>query len=208
MFRGFVNDLTSALMKACAVFVLLGVLPIAGGAQVVPDTTRPRSDSVARAAQTDSLRPPLSPGRAFLSSLILPGLGQSRLNRAVPGAIYAGFEAFAITMLLKAKNDLRIAEALVADVIVNRYRVDPVTGAPVLDENGQFVPLDTVPNRFDQERVDSRKTLVEDWIAVLVFNHLFAGADAFVASLLWDLPARVGMRKLPRGVGLGLSVRW
>jgi hypothetical protein len=206
-----VNDLTSSLTKACAVFavVLFGALPIAGGAQVVPDSTRPRTDPSARTqAQTDSLRPPLSPGRAFLTSLILPGLGQSRLNRAVPGAIYAGFEAFAITMLLKARNDLRIAEALAADVIVNGYRVDPVTGAPVLDEDGQFVPLDTVPNRFDQERVESRKTLVEDWIAVLVFNHLFAGADAFVASLLWDLPARVGMRKLQRGIGLGLSVRW
>ena len=33
-------------------------------------------------------------------------------------------------------------------------------------------------------------------------------ADAFVASLLWDLPARVGVRYQPGRVGLGLSVRW
>jgi hypothetical protein len=150
----------------------------------------------------------VSPGRAFLTSLFVPGLGQSRLGRQLPGAIYAGVEAMSIVMLLKAQNDLRIARGRASDRIPNRYSVDPTTGAPVLDENGRFVPLDTVANRFDTERVDARRTQVEDWIAVLAFNHLFAGADAFVASLLWDLPARVGARHLPRGFGLGLSVRW
>jgi hypothetical protein len=156
----------------------------------------------------DSLRPPVSPGRAFLTSLFVPGLGQSRLGRQLPGAIYAGVEAMSIVMILKAQNDLRIARRHANATIVNQYRVDPGTGAPIRDEQGRFVPLDTVPNRFDSERVDARRTQVEDWIAVLIFNHLFAGADAFVASLLWDLPARVGMRHLPRGLGLGLIVRW
>ena len=180
-------------------------------AQVTGDTTR--ADSGRRAPllpqiRPDSLRPPVSPGRAFLTSLFVPGLGQSRLGRQLPGAIYATVEVMSIVMLLKAKNDLRIARGQAASRIVNQYQVDPSTGAPVLDENGRFVPLDTVPNRFDSERVEARRTQVEDWIAVLAFNHLFAGADAFVASLLWDLPARVGIRRLPRGVGLGLNVRW
>jgi hypothetical protein len=186
------------------------------------DTTRARQDTIPRTARDslarlrldslrrreESLRPPVSPGRAFLTSLFVPGLGQSRLGRQLPGAIYAGVEAMSVVMILKAKNDLRVARSQARAQIVNRYRVDPSTGAPILDESGQFVPLDTVPNRFDAERVEARRTQVEDWIAVLIFNHLFAGADAFVASLLWDLPARVGVRHLPRGYGLGLSVRW
>ena len=186
------------------------------------DTTRARQDTIPRTARDslarlrldslrrreESLRPPVSPGRAFLTSLFVPGLGQSRLGRQLPGAIYAGVEAMSVVMILKAKNDLRIARSQARAQIVNRYRVDPATGAPILDETGGFVPLDTVPNRFDAERVEARRTQVEDWIAVLIFNHLFAGADAFVASLLWDLPARVGIRHLPRGYGLGLSVRW
>ena len=138
----------------------------------------------------------------------MPGLGQSRLGRQFPGAIYVGIETMSIVMLLKAQNDLRIARGQASSTIVNRYRVEPTSGEPALDSTGRFVPLDTVPNRFDTERVEARRTQVEDWIAVLVFNHLFAGADAFVASLLWDLPARVGLRHLPRGFGLGLSVRW
>jgi hypothetical protein len=213
-------------LPGCLGLVLLAI-PL--GAQVTTDTTRARQDtararldtiprtardSLARLRQDslrqreESLRPPVSPGRAFLTSLFVPGLGQSRLGRQLPGAIYAGVEAMSVVMILKAKNDLRIARSHADAHIVNQYQVDPATGAPLLDESGRFVPLDTVPNRFDVDRVDARRTQVEDWIAVLIFNHLFAGADAFVASLLWDLPARVGLRHLPRGYGLGLSVRW
>lgn len=186
--------------------VALAALPARVTAQAGRDSAGVRR--APRLVPFDSLRPPVSPGRAFLTSLFVPGLGQSRLGRQVPGAIYAGVEAMSVVMLLKAQNDLRIARARSRDVIVNRWQVDPVTGAPVVDNDGNFVPLDTAANRFDLERVEARRTQVEDWIAVLVFNHLFAGADAFVASLLWDLPARVGMRHLPRGVGLGLNVRW
>jgi hypothetical protein len=187
--------------------VTLVTLPAVATAQAGRDSVGAGQRAL-RPAPVDSLRAPVSPGRAFLTSLFVPGLGQSRLGRQVPGAIYAGIEAMSVVMLLKAQNDLRIARSRSRDVIVNQWQVDPVTGAPVVDNAGNFVPLDTAANRFDLERVEARRTQVEDWIAVLVFNHLFAGADAFVASLLWDLPARVGMRHLPRGVGLGLSVRW
>jgi len=213
---------TSLVKHFCLTSGLLLSLSAAVTAQVTTDTTRARQDttrlsprdSIARVRQDsarlreESLRPPVSPGRAFLTSLFVPGLGQSRLGRQLPGAIYAGVEAMSVVMLLKAQNDLRIARRHASATIVNQYRIDPATGAPIRDEAGRFVPLDTVPNRFDAERVDARRTQVEDWIAVLVFNHLFAGADAFVASLLWDLPARVGLRDLPRGFGLGLIVRW
>jgi hypothetical protein len=224
------NQAASPLVKQFLVGAsLLLTLAISASAQVTTDTARARQDttrtrpdttrlsprdSIARVRQDSArlreaaLRPPVSPGRAFLTSLFVPGLGQSRLGRQLPGAIYAGVETMSIVMILKAQNDLRIARRHARASIVNEYRVDPTTGAPIRDEQGSFVPLDTVPNRFDAERVDARRTQVEDWIAVLIFNHLFAGADAFVASLLWDLPARVGMRDLPRGFGLGLIVRW
>jgi hypothetical protein len=196
---------------AVHLIAFLGALLLAQpvSAQVTTDTTaRPGPVRSVTQVPADSLRPPISPGRAFLASLFVPGLGQSRLGRQLPGAVYAGVEVMSIVMLLKAQNDLRIARAHAATPIVNRYRLDPVTGAPQVDDDGRLVPQDTVPNRFDSERVQARRTQVEDWIAVLAFNHLFAGADAFVASLLWDLPARVGLRHLPRGVGLGLIVRW
>jgi hypothetical protein len=155
----------------------------------------------------DSLRPPLSPGRAFLNSLLLPGLGQSRLRRQVPAAFYFTIEAVSIAMMHKTRNDLRIAKDFARSPVISRYQVDPATGAPVI-VGGAFVPADTVETRFDEERVSSRQQQFEDWVALLVFNHLFSGADAFVASLLWDVPARVGFRPVGGGVGLGITVRW
>jgi hypothetical protein len=43
---------------------------------------------------------------------------------------------------------------------------------------------------------------VEDWVAVLFFNHLFSGADAYVAALLWDLPEKVSLVQTPMGPAL------
>jgi hypothetical protein len=58
--------------------------------------------------------------------------------------------------------------------------------------------------------VRARSAHVEDWIALLVANHLFAGADAFVAAHLWDVPARLGLRVVPRagGTTVSASFRW
>ncbi len=179
---------------------------------------RVRADSATRAAPTrqavagraagrDSLSPPISPGRAFLYSFALPGLGQARLRRFT-GAIYVTVEAVAIAMTTKAANDLRIARAHAHDVVIGSYATDPAIGAPTVDAQGAFVAADTVVNRNAGNRVKARRTHVEDWVALLVFNHLFAAADAFVAAHLWDLPARVEIRSTPRGPALGVSVRW
>ncbi len=43
-------------------------------------------------------------------------------------------------------------------------------------------------------------------MAVLIFNHLFAGADAYVAAQLWDLPGKVALRQLPFGPAIALTM--
>ena len=54
----------------------------------------------------------------------------------------------------------------------------------------------------------TRRLHYEDWIAVLIFNHLFAGADAFVAAQLWDLPGKVAIRQTPFGPLIQASFRF
>jgi len=155
----------------------------------------------------DSIRPPLSPGRAFLYSFVLPGLGQARLQRHAAGAVYSGFEALALAMAVKSAGDLRVARAHAHDVLIGHYQVDE-TGSPKVDTSGRFIPADTVRNRYAGQRVKARRSHFEDWIAALIFNHLFSGADAFVSAQLWDLPAEVGLRAAPGGAALGVTVRW
>ncbi len=54
----------------------------------------------------------------------------------------------------------------------------------------------------------SRKLHLEDWVAVVIFNHLIAGADAFVAAELWDFPTHMSIKAtaLPNGrTGVGVN---
>jgi hypothetical protein len=124
--------------------------------------------------------PPLSPRRAFLYSLLLPGYAQSALGRPTAGALFALSEAIAISMLRESKADLNEARRLRSDSLV-------VIG---VDANG--TPI-TRLSYYSDGLIAIRRGHVEDWVAFLVANHLFAGADAYVAAHLWDLPAQISV---------------
>lgn len=172
-----------------------------------------RDTVVAARQRQDTLGPPISPKRAFLYSLVLPGLGQSKLGRSSAGAVYFGFELTSIAMLGKSAYDLSIAKRRVREHIVNTYRLDS-QGRPQLDSLHRPIPNDTVTNRYAatgedelRSRLKARRLHYEDWIAMLFFTHLFAGADAFVSAHLWDLSTQLGLRRLPGGAtGLGARI--
>ena len=222
----------------------LALLPREVGAQ--------RPDSVARAAAAndsarargirDSVsRPPVSPRSAFISSLLLPGYGQARLDRGQAGALFVLVEAISLTMIQKSAADLRQARRFENDSLVLGYTT--TSGSPTIpnptDPNGGSVTVqcregftpgyrDTgtstvpigggaplpvyaivCPTYFSTRLVQARRTHVEDWVALLLFNHLVAGADAYVAAHLWDLPGRVAVVAAPGGgTALALQVRW
>ena len=61
----------------------------------------------------------------------------------------------------------------------------------------------------DQERIDAKKQEIQDWIVLLVFNHLLAGAEAYVSAYLWDFPVELEQRALPADrLGVGARVRF
>jgi hypothetical protein len=59
---------------------------------------------------------------------------------------------------------------------------------------------------IDSEKIQAKKQEVQDWAVLLAFNHLLAGAEAYVSALLWDFPGEVRLRAVPGGAHLGL--RW
>ena len=73
---------------------------------------RPDTGGVRR-TKGDSVRPvpPVTPGGAFLRSLILPGWGQARLNRNVTGGMFLLWEGVCATMVWKAQWQLDYARA-------------------------------------------------------------------------------------------------
>jgi hypothetical protein len=169
------------------------------------DTAPRRNARRGRAAPVDTLRdslsrPPISPRRALLYSLLVPGLGQQKLRRPRATALFSSIELGSWFMIAKSQNDLRIARAHRKDsTFAGTYQVDPKN------------PTDSIPVFTPDPlavRIRSRRLHLEDWIAAVVFNHLFAGADAFVAAQLWDVPIQVSVRPLPRGVTASASIAW
>jgi hypothetical protein len=52
----------------------------------------------------------------------------------------------------------------------------------------------------------SKRQEREDWITLVVVNHLFAALEAFVASHLWDFPEDLRVRAAPVPGGVGAAV--
>ncbi len=191
--------------------LLLCVATVAGAQQ--PDSlnppTKPGSTGfVAASADTVKSRPlkqytlaPISGRRAFVYSALIPGMGQAALDRKYTGATFFLIEAMSWAMLRRAVDDERIAKQFLGDSVPQSYATDPTTGLVQRDPHGNPVVSVWAQTRYTQQLVRARALHVEDWVAVILFNHLFSGADAFVAANLWDLPQHLGIRAtaLPHG---------
>jgi len=152
-------------------------------------------------------RVPLSPRAALVRSMLVPGLGQFNLDRPKAGGLFVATEVGAIGMAFKSKHDLDLATAARRDTTI----------VPVLDGNGQPVidPNTGLPktigkpknqNLADKRR--ARRTHLEDWLAAIVFNHLFSGADAWVAANLVDFDANVSVSAVGRDVQIAARLAW
>ena len=122
--------------------------------------------------------------------------------------LFAVVEIGAIGMARKAAQDLREAKGLARDSVVETYEIDPSTGRVVIDPlTGRPKPATYAASRFTADRVNARRTHYEDWIAAIIFNHLFAGADAYVAANLWDFRTNVSVTATPRSTRVTASLR-
>jgi hypothetical protein len=142
-------------------------------------------------------KPPLSPRKAFVSSLLVPGYAQSLFGRGRTGTLLVAFESVALVMIRESSSGLREARRNLADSVIVSF----------VDANGNpMVRWERTP--FSRALVRARQEQVEDWIAVLVGNHLFSAIDAYVAAHLWDVPLEVGVRSSQGTRGLALRLNW
>ena len=186
-------------------------VPLAPGAAQQVDSARvgarrPATPTRAPAAP-DTAKPPVSPKRAFLYSLMLPGYGQSVLDRPIAGAVFFSAEVTWIALATKSAVDLRFARAHEKDSLVVTYAFD-ADGKVRTDSLGRLVGATYAPNRYATARVQARRKHLEDYFALLIATHLLAGAEAFVSAQLWDLPEHVSMRALPFGAVLSAAIPW
>jgi len=183
-----------AALTAIVLFVSASAQPL--GAQRADSAQagvrRSTADSIRRAQP----KPPLTPRRAFLSSLVLPGYSQAVLGRPTAGVLFVLTESIALAMLRESAADLRQAR---------RFRTDSLV---VIGYEANGTTPITQVSAYNDHLVDIRRGHVEDWIAFLIANHLFAAADGYVAAHLWDLPTQISVETRHDGTALAVKVPW
>jgi hypothetical protein len=60
--------------------------------------------------------------------------------------------------------------------------------------------------RTNSGRAEDKRREHEDWIVLLVFNHVFAGLEAYVSAHLADFPPDLKLQAVPGGFGASLSI--
>ena len=60
--------------------------------------------------------------------------------------------------------------------------------------------------RTGSVRADNKRREHEDWIVLLVFNHLFSGLEAYVSAHLADFPGDLRLEAVPGGIGGSVSI--
>lgn len=144
--------------------------------------------------------PPLSPGRAFLLSFALPGYAQARFDRGSAGALFVAVELGALAMVKRSSDQVREARRFFNDSLPTDFAVGP---------DGTLQPIGVQSGGFTRDLIRRRRLHLEDWLALIAFNHLLSGADAFVSAHLWDLPAAVAVYPTAAGgAALVASFRW
>ena len=145
-------------------------------------------------------RPPLSPGKAFLTSFALPGYAQARFDRGSAGALFVAVELGALAMVKRSSDQVREARRFLNDSLPTDFTVGT---------DGTLTPVARSSGGFTMDLVRRRRLHLEDWLAVIAFNHLLAGADAFVSAQLWDLPAALSAYPSPGGGAVVVAtIRW
>jgi hypothetical protein len=203
-----------ATLLAIAVLCALSLDPRSAAAQQRDSARAGIAPSPAKTQQqpappaVDTPRPPMTPRRAFLTSLLLPGYAQSAFGRDHAAMLFSVIEIASIGMARKSAQDLAEAKSLARDSVVATYQIDPNTGLAARDpKTGLPIPATFSASRFTPDRVNARRVHYEDWIAAIIFNHLFSGADAYVAANLWDFRTNIGAVAQSKSVTVFASLR-
>ena len=141
----------------------------------------------------------ISPGKAFLRSLLIPGWGQASVGAYVRGGTFFGLQTASAYMMVKTIGKLGEAHdiesrrvgaardslhALMAkDTALNRKFSDRVVFDAAVDSTPGITRV--------RKLIRSRENQRQDWITYTLVFTLASGVDAFVAAHLATFPGKV-----------------
>lgn len=189
-------------LTVLAVVILVVSLSASAVAQVAP---------VGPVAPTPAVVPPplgISPGRAFLRALLIPGWGHAAIGSYGRGGFYFTAQAATVYTALRARR--RIGEAQ------DRVRFQESNLRAQLAAEGVTDP-EMIQTRLDEDDtlgdlndlLDSRQEQQEDLVALSLFLILISGVDAYVSAHLARFPEPLDVGVTPTadgGVEVGVRI--
>lgn len=179
----------AATAALCALLLISGT-PASGRAQAGPE----QSPTPVQEADTAGV----SPGGAFLRSLLVPGWGQAAVGAYPRGGFYFLTAGATGWMLAKTAHFLDAAEerrSLVRSQVLDELRrggtIDPDSLTSLLEADERMEAA--------EDLVEVRSQQMEDWTAFGIFWLFLNAADAFVSAHLEDFPTPLGIEALPGG---------
>lgn len=191
------------ILPALLWILALGPGTSVAGAQEIPvDRPAPPANApVADPAQEGIV----TPGGAFVRSLVLPGWGHVVSGAPTRGAFYMAAQSATGWMLWKSAARRRSAlrfrglELRSAEEEIRRGGVLDPDSVRFLAEGSERV------ERWD-ELAERRGEQVEDWAALAIFLVFLGATDAFVSAHLSNFPEPLSLEIFPRGGGGGWAV--
>ncbi len=167
------------------------LLPISAVARA-QDTTAahpamPATPTVPTAASDTSTYPRggVRPLPAFFRSLLIPGWSQAKLDRKLTAGLFVMWEGVTLGMMLKANQEVTYL---------------------MRSESLRLKNATTAADSLESPRLHDKRTERQDWLVLLLFNHLFSGMEAYVSANLWDFPGDLHFEALPHGVGATMRI--
>ena len=135
---------------------------------------------------------PVSPGRAFLRAILVPGWGHASIEEHTRGGFYFLTESAAAWMIVRTRLRLSAAKD------VEELRLAQVRAA--LRAAGETDAAKIIAAEDNDDGVIAARSLVEarsqqfeDWLVFGIFFVFLSGADAFVSAHLKDFPQPLGV---------------
>ena len=148
-------------------------------------------------AQNAPLEPlSVSPGGAFLRSVLVPGWGHVSIGAHSRGGFYFALEAATVYTIFRTRSRLSEAreraafrEELVRERLAQQGITVPEEVAEALERDDTLVGL--------QDLVGSRERQQEDLVAWSIFLLFLSGADAYVSAHLARFPQPIQVQITP-----------
>jgi hypothetical protein len=165
----------------------------------------PARDTIVNRA--DTIPKGITPGKAFMRSLLIPGWGQFSVGARTRGFVFIGLQSASWFMLVKTLNKLSDAHdvadervAFASDSLHRQMSTDTALARKLASAdsfNARVEAFDTV--KAIRSLINSREEQRQDWITYVLFTTLASGVDAFVAAHLADFPTTITTTAKPNG---------